>query len=129
MAKFDMLCKNYGIIHQSTTPQWPQHNRMVERMTKTLKHGLTVVSENIQLCDIQVPKILFGYHCGIQSSTKYSSYMILTGIIPRLNIDNQPSNLTQVINDQVDPKDLALQMIFKMKLIIELHESLLENVD
>ncbi len=95
MAKFDMLCKNYGIIHQSTTPQWPQRNRMVERMTKTLKHGLTVVFvENIQLCDIQVPRILFGYCCGIQSSIKYSMYMILTRRIPRLNIDNQPSNLT-----------------------------------
>ncbi len=56
-------------------------------------------------------------------------YMIMTWRIPRLNIDNQLSNLTHVVNDQVDPKDLTLQMIVKMKLIIELHESLLENVD
>jgi hypothetical protein len=53
----------------------------------------------------------------------------MTWRIPRLNIDNQLSNLTHVVNDQVDPKDLTLQMIVKMKLIIELHESLLENVD
>lgn len=51
------------------------------------------------------------------------------GRIPRLNIDNQLSNLTQVVNDQVDIEDLTLQMIAKMKLITKLHESLLENVD
>jgi hypothetical protein len=55
--------------------------------------------------------------------------MILIGKIPRLSIDNQLSNLTQVVNDQVDIEDLTLQMIAKMKLITKLHESLLENVD
>jgi len=55
--------------------------------------------------------------------------MILTTKTPGLNIDNQWSNLTHVIHDQVDHKDLTLQMIAKMKLIIELHEYLLENVD
>jgi hypothetical protein len=44
MAKFDMMCKKYGIIHQFTTPQWLQCNKMVERMMKTLKSGLSVVS-------------------------------------------------------------------------------------
>jgi hypothetical protein len=39
---------------------------MAERMIKILKHGLMVVFiENIQLWDIQVPKILFGYRYGI----------------------------------------------------------------
>jgi hypothetical protein len=56
-------------------------------------------------------------------------YMILTERTPRLNISNQLSNLTHDVNDQVDPEDLTLQMITKMRLIIELHESLLENVD
>jgi hypothetical protein len=46
-----------------------------------------------------------------------------------LSIDNQLSNLTQVVNDQVDLEDLILQMIAKMKLITKLHESLLEDVD
>jgi hypothetical protein len=44
MAKFDMICKNFGITHQFITPQWPHYNGMVERMIKTLKHGLTIVS-------------------------------------------------------------------------------------
>jgi transposase len=44
MAEFDLMCKKYGIIHQFTTPQWLQYNGMVERMIKTLKNGLFVVS-------------------------------------------------------------------------------------
>jgi transposase-like protein len=44
MAKFDLMCKKYGITHQFTTPQWLQCNGMVERMIKTLKNGLSVVS-------------------------------------------------------------------------------------
>jgi hypothetical protein len=44
LAEFDMMCKKYGIIHQFIAPQWPQCNEMVERMIKTLKSGLFVVS-------------------------------------------------------------------------------------
>jgi transposase-like protein len=44
MAEFDMMYKKYGIIHQFIAPQWPQCNGMVERMIKTLKNGLFVVS-------------------------------------------------------------------------------------
>jgi hypothetical protein len=44
MAEFDLMCKKYGITHWFTTPQWPQCNRMMERMIKTLKSGLSIVS-------------------------------------------------------------------------------------
>jgi len=44
MAKFDLMCKKYGITHQFIAPQWPQCNGMVEKMIKTLKNGLFVVS-------------------------------------------------------------------------------------
>ncbi len=44
MVEFDMLCKIYGITHQFTVPQWPQWNGMVERMIKSLKNGLSIVS-------------------------------------------------------------------------------------
>jgi hypothetical protein len=44
MAKFDLMCKKYGIIHQFIAPQWLQRNGMVEMMIKTLKNGLSVVS-------------------------------------------------------------------------------------
>jgi hypothetical protein len=54
--------------------------------------------------------------------------MTLTRKTPKLRIYNQLSNLTQAVNDQVDSKDLTLQMTTKMNLITELHEFLLENV-
>jgi hypothetical protein len=45
MVEFDM-CKFFGITHQFIAPQWSCCNGMVERMIKTLKHGLTVVSSS-----------------------------------------------------------------------------------
>jgi len=44
VAEFDVMCKDYGIHHQHTSPQWPQCNGMVERLIKTIKHGITVLS-------------------------------------------------------------------------------------
>jgi transposase InsO family protein len=66
MKDFDAMCQDYGIIHQFTTPAWPQCNGMVERLVQTIKDGLIVLSfTNIQRWDTQLPKILFGYHCGV----------------------------------------------------------------
>ncbi len=67
-AKFNVMCKDYGIQHQHTAPQWPQCNGMVERLIKMIKHGITVLAatpENINCCDEHLAKILFGYRCGI----------------------------------------------------------------
>ncbi len=80
-TKFDVMCKDYGIQHQHTTPQWPQCNGMVERLIKTIKHGITILSttpENIDCWDEQLAKVMFGYRCGIQASTKFSPFMIIT---------------------------------------------------
>jgi hypothetical protein len=55
--------------------------------------------------------------------------MILTRMIPRLTVDNRLNNLTQVMDDHIDLEEMALQMVFKMELVAQLHESLLENVD
>jgi transposase InsO family protein len=79
-AEFDIMCRNYGIQHQHTTPQWPQCNGMVERLIKTIKHGITILAatpEAVDCWDEHLAKVLFGYRCGIQSSTKFSPYMIL----------------------------------------------------
>ncbi len=40
-VEFDAMCKDYGIHHQHTTPQWPQCNGMAERLIKMIKHGIT----------------------------------------------------------------------------------------
>jgi hypothetical protein len=68
VVEFNKICKNYGIVHQHTTPQWPRCNNMVERMIKPLKHGLIVLSTTLkhtQNWDRHLPIILFGYWCGI----------------------------------------------------------------
>jgi hypothetical protein len=109
-AEFEVMCKNYGIQHQRTAPQWPQCNGMAERMIKTIKHGITVLAAtpgNVDCWDEQLARILFGYRCGIQASTKFSPFMILTGRTPRLRADYYLHALTQVTNDGVDVEVVA----------------------
>ncbi len=55
--------------------------------------------------------------------------MIIMGMTPRLTIDNRLNSLTQVMDDQIDLEEMTLQMVFKMELVAQFHESLLENVD
>jgi len=97
VAEFEMMCKDYGIQHQRTALQWPQCNGMVECMIKTIKHGITVLAAtpgNVDCWDDHLAKILFGYRCGIQASTRFSPFMILTGRTPRLRADNYLHALT-----------------------------------
>ncbi len=97
-TEFDVMCKDYAIQHQRTAPQWPQCNEMAERMIKTIKHGITILATNpanVDCWDEHLAKILFGYRCGIQASTKFSPFMILTGRSPRLRADNYLNVLTE----------------------------------
>jgi hypothetical protein len=84
-AEFEAMCKDYAIQHQRTAPQWPQCNGMAERMIKTIKHGITVLATNpanVDCWDEHLVKVLFGYRCGVQASTKFSPFMVLTGRSP-----------------------------------------------
>jgi len=131
-AKFDVMCKDYGIHHQHTAPQWPQCNGMAERLIKTIKHGITILSairENANCWDEHLAKVMFGYRCGIQSSTKFSPFMILTGRTPRLKADNYLHSLTAVVDDTTDVETIAEQFMHKMKLIASIHENVLLNVE
>jgi hypothetical protein len=77
---------------------------MEECLIKTIKHGITVLSvtpKNIDYWDEQLAKVMFGYRCGIQASTKFSPFMIMIGRTPRLRADNYLHSLTIVINDNV----------------------------
>jgi hypothetical protein len=49
--------------------------------------------------DKQLQRILFGYHCAVQPSTKFSPHMLLIGQIPRLIVDNSLSLLVQAFKD------------------------------
>ncbi len=116
-AEFEVMCRDYAIQHQRTTPQWPQCNGMAERMIKTLKHGITVLAAdpvNVNYWDEHLAKVLFGYRCGVQASTKFSPFMILTGRSPRLRADNHLNALTDEVNDTSSVEDIAVQFLEKV---------------
>ncbi len=74
-AKFNVMCKDYGIQHQHIAPQWPQCNGMAKHLIKTIKHGITILfttPESIDCWDEHLAKVMFGYRCGIQANTKFS---------------------------------------------------------
>jgi len=131
-AKFEVMCKDYAIQHQRTAPQWPQCNEMAERMIKTIKHGITVLvadPANVNCWDEHMAKVLFGYRCGVQASTKFSPFMILTSRSPRLRADNYLNALTNMIDDIANVEDTAIQFLEKVRLIASIHESVLLNVE
>jgi hypothetical protein len=105
---------------------------MAERMIKTIKHGITVLATdpaNVDCWDEHLAKVLFGYRCGIQASTKFFPFMILTGRSPRLRVDNYLNALTDVIEDGTDVEVAAAQFLEKVKLMASIHESILLNVE
>jgi hypothetical protein len=131
-AKYEIMCKDYAIQHQRIPPQWPQCNDMAERMIKTIKHGITVLAtnpSNVDCWDEHLAKVLFGYRCGIQASTKFSPFMVLIGRSPRLMADNYLNALTGVVDDGVDVGQIAAQFLEKVKLIASIHENVLLNVE
>jgi hypothetical protein len=131
-AEFDVMCKDYSIQHQHTAPQWPQCNGMAERLIKIIKHGITILvatPENIDCWDEHQAKVMFGYRCGIQASTKFSPFMILTGHTPRLKANNYLHTLTVMIDDNVDVEIVATQNLQKVKFIASIHENVLLNVE
>jgi hypothetical protein len=101
-------------------------------MIKTIKHGITVLAtnpENVDCWDEHLAKVLFGYRCGVQASTKFSPFMVLTGRSPRLRADNYLSALTSVVDDGVDVEQIAAQFLEKVSLIASIHENVLLNVE
>ncbi len=131
-VEFEVMCRDYAIQHQCTAPQWPQCNGMAERMIKTLKHGITVLAAdpaNVNCWDEHLAKVLFGYRCGVQASTKFSPFMILTGRSPRLRADNHLNALTNEVNDTSIVEDTTIQFLEKVQLIASIHENVLLNVE
>jgi hypothetical protein len=105
---------------------------MAERMIKTIKHGITMLAAtpaNMDCWDQQLAKVLFGYRCGIQTSTKFSPFMILTGRTPRLRTDNYLQALIAETDDGVDMETAAAQFLQKVELIANIHNKVLLNVE
>ncbi len=105
---------------------------MAERIIKIIKHGSTVLAAtpgSVDCWDEQLAKILFRYRCGIQASTKFSPFMILTSRTPRLRADIHLDTLTTVTNDSDDVEVAATHFMQKMELIASIHENVLFNVE
>jgi hypothetical protein len=131
-AEFETMCRDYAIHHQHTAPQWPQCNGMAERMIKTLQHSISVLAANpanMNCWDEHLAKVQFGYRCGIQASTKFSPFMILTGRTPRLQADNYLQALTAETDDGDGIEGATTQFLQKMELIGSIHNNVLCNVE
>jgi len=105
---------------------------MAEHMIKTLKHGITVLAAdptNVNCWDEHLAKVLFGYRCGVQASTKFSPFMILTSRSPCLRADNHLNTLTDEVNDASSVEDTAIQFLEKVRFIASIHENVLLNVE
>jgi hypothetical protein len=110
---------------------------MAERMIKTIKHGITVLATapaNTDCWDEQLAKVLFGYRCGIQASTKFSPFMILIGRTPRLRADNYLQALTaETLIAETDNgggiEEATAQFLQKVELIGSIHNNVLCNVE
>jgi hypothetical protein len=105
---------------------------MAERLIKTIKHGITILvvtPENVDCWDEHLAKVLLGYRCGVQASTKFSPFMLLTSRTPRLGADNYLHALINVTNDNNDVEVVAAQFLEKVKLITNIHENVLLNVE
>jgi hypothetical protein len=105
---------------------------MAERMIKTIKHGITVLVAtpgSTNCWDDHLAKIMFGYRCGVQTSTRFSPFMILTGCTPRLRADNYLHALTAETDVGEEVEVAAAQFLQKMELIASIHENVLLNVE
>jgi hypothetical protein len=90
---------------------------------------LSTTLKNANCWDEQLAKVMFGYRCRIQASTKFSPFMILTGCTPCFRADNYLHSLTTVVDETVDAKTTTEQFMQKMKLIASIHENVLLNVE
>jgi hypothetical protein len=101
-------------------------------MVKTLKHGITILAANLahmNCWDEHLAKVLFGYRCGIQASTKFSPFMILTGRTLHLWADNYLQTLTAETDEGDGIEEAAAQFLLKVELIGSIHNNVLCNVE
>lgn len=102
-GEFDLLLQQAHVDHRITSQACPWVNGRAERCVQTVKSSLR------KMCDIeadkddwdmQVPWILMGYRCSVQSSIRYSPYEILFARPPVI-----PSAYTELFSAALDFSD------------------------
>jgi hypothetical protein len=79
-------------------------------VVKTLKHGLIIFSataKHAQDWDEHLPRILFGYICGVHVSIRFPPHMISTRHTSKLWVDNLLNPLAKTYDVDADPMKLA----------------------
>jgi transposase InsO family protein len=82
------VCRNYSIIHKTTTPYNPQSNGLIERFNRTLGQILQRRDDNEKKdWDQYLPAAIFAYRSMKQATTKQSPFFLLYGYEPKTPFD------------------------------------------
>ena len=82
------VCRNYSIIHKTTTPYNPQSNGLIERFNRTLGQILQKRSkEEKDDWDLYLPAALFAYRTIKQASIQQTPFFMLYGYEPKTPFD------------------------------------------
>lgn len=82
------VCRNYNIIHKTTTPYNPQSNGLIERFNRTLSQILQKrAPDEKEDWDIYLPATLFAYRSIKQGTTKQTPFFMLYGYEPKTPFD------------------------------------------
>ncbi|KAG1043362.1 hypothetical protein G6F43_011668 [Rhizopus delemar] len=82
------VCRNYSIIHKTTTPYNPQSNGLIERFNRTLGQILQRREDNEKEdWDQYLPATLFAYRSMKQATTKQSPFFLMYGYEPKTPFD------------------------------------------
>ncbi|KAG1034516.1 hypothetical protein G6F43_013395 [Rhizopus delemar] len=87
-ALIRQVCRNYSIIHKTTTPYNPQSNGLIERFNRTLGQILQRRDDNEKKdWDQYLPAAVFAYRSMKQATTKQSPFFLLYGYEPKTPFD------------------------------------------
>jgi len=98
------VCRNYSILHKTTTPYNPQSNGLIERFNRTLGQILQKRSDfEKEDWDMYLPATLFAYRTIKQATTQQSPFFLVYGYEPKT-----PFDLDHHLYDQKSPNFEAI---------------------
>ena len=121
------VCRNFSIIHKTTTPYNPQSNGLIERFNKTLGQILQKrTEEEKDDWDLYLPATLFTYRTIKQESTKSTPFFLMYGYEPKTPFDSDHH-----IYERSSPKFDAIlrhRTIHQIHNLNKIRESAVQNI-